>query len=440
MTLHSSSASNSVGAADDLGKLTNDINIDSEDNKSSSSSSSSNQLSIDSSRQHDTANGRKLVHDSHNHQSETDSLSIVDRSALDGLSKSHASWSAQQQKEESYRSMRPSQVDSYFRRAIGNGGITNQMEPRSLSSTRSMSLGRGEQQQFSKFRAGSAIKRRPYQQLDTQQVIGLDRGSDLIANTSMSSQHSTSQRLMDAVQNDVDRREDGADNGPKHQPLKAARRLLAHELNNDDLYSPANEYQHYAPGSYQHWRMQSSLRPTQYATLARTNHVEHESSSLNNYNMSSRLDRFKYSSNHNFNHNNSNGKLLSRTSANRDNNDLLNTEYDLPDSTSRSYIHSHRPMAYRRPGRYNTLTNVSSSRDHWHSQDVSSRWRQVPTGNVSIPNDGTALVNWLLPGSPMILPRIDSSTLRRKTRLQEPGPSTSIAEESISDDREDLAH
>lgn len=208
-----------------------------------------------------------------------------------------------------------------------------------------------------------------------------------------------------------------------------------------DTYNIRAEYQHYAPGAYQQWRLSNlTSRPSQYATLAR-NHRLGQDMYQNYFDgpprpfvSSSPTQRHRRES-----------SLLGET-INRATKPathlgephmapLVSPGYDtnISHGSNRPRVRQH---LSRGQGRYYTLTGTGSRDwrlryDHEEANEGSlvQNWhaQQPPLDSANQPNSS----KWLPPGT--MIPRVDSSTLRRQSRRGEPA-ETSIVEEPAGEE------
>lgn len=185
-----------------------------------------------------------------------------------------------------------------------------------------------------------------------------------------------------------------------------------------DIYNISGEYQHYAPGSYQQWRMNNSKRPAQYATLARTNRLVQDTSYLDI------LDAYP-------SYYQKRSSLIDREETPRARNHLSEQTYFTTASLRPNQdlsISRHRAsqvLSHRR-GRYNTLTGTGAK--EWRFQHSVERadseadsWARPFIEPVPIN------IRERLQAGTMI-PRVDSSTLRRQARRPETAESSIIEE------------
>lgn len=204
----------------------------------------------------------------------------------------------------------------------------------------------------------------------------------------------------------------------------------------DSLYPITGEYQHYARAGFQQQLHPS--RPSQYATLARTSKFNHDPKLPQDQQTSEYL-RPTYNSNSNTARIYNSGEPISRP---------LN-QYQ----REASYLMKQRAQLFqRRQGRYNTLTGGAGSIKQWRKQyegDVNnddvilessaSSWQPPPWAELAQLNlnrtqsttssSGGGGNFWQLKSGNMI-PRVDSSTLRRPTNRPNEVSAGSIVEEA----------
>lgn len=177
-------------------------------------------------------------------------------------------------------------------------------------------------------------------------------------------------------------------------------------------------------------------RPTQYATLARSSRFDHQFNS----GPAGRLDRLDYQ------HRlpqlfASNAKAKSQLGGDSISRQATPLEHEDTGNTSVRFMKHRAHLFQRRQGRYNTLTGAGAKEWRQQYSDVADNWHmlssQVPEHLRrwdASEQDKAIGSNYLQPGT--MIPRIDSSTLRRHNNKRAE-PAGSIVEEPAFEDRED---
>lgn len=160
-------------------------------------------------------------------------------------------------------------------------------------------------------------------------------------------------------------------------------------------------------------------RSSQYATLARSSRFEQRDQLV------SALDRFEYPTNRL-------SQLFATPARPKSHLGADLGEQDEPSQSGRLMKHRAQQLFQRRQGQYNTLTGVGVQewRKRYTAEASDPNWR-IQRWNGLNPTDR----NFLQPGT--MIPRIDSSTLRRHSN-KKPEPTSSIEEEPPAfEERED---
>lgn len=209
----------------------------------------------------------------------------------------------------------------------------------------------------------------------------------------------------------------------------------------DSLYPITGEYQHYARAGFQ---QQLYQRPTQYATLARTSKFNHDLRLQDHNQITTADQRLRPLYNVSGNGRIYLGEPITRT---------LN-QYN----REASYLMKQRAQLFqRRQGRYNTLTGGAGSIRNWRKQyegdsinnedilaspssSATNNWQPPLWAELRHSNEIPATTSsggnlWLKSGN--MIPRVDSSTLRRQSNRPAEVTTGSILEEELAYEEEE---
>lgn len=187
----------------------------------------------------------------------------------------------------------------------------------------------------------------------------------------------------------------------------------------DSLYPITGEYQHYARAGFQQQLYQNHSRPSQYATLARTSKFNHDNSKPLQEGSTEYL-RSPYDGN----------AADSGSSRNYRLGEPISRPLNQYQREASHLMRRRAQLFQRRQGRYNTLTGGAGSIKQWRKQydgDISNEdvvlasspswqpplWSELAHSNQTPTNSLGGGNFWLKSGN--MIPRVDSSTLRRPT-------------------------